>query len=302
MINIKNMKIAVLGGDTRALAAARALAEAGIETAVWGLFGCGSVFAAASLIGSAVRCNTPEDAAANADAVLLPLPLSGDNERVNCPLAGDDGPLTLKRAFSLAPHALYLAGKVSPQAAEIAKEAGVRLIDYFEDEALQIRNAVPTAEGAVAIAMRELPVTVAGSNMLVLGYGRVGRALTRTLRALGAHVTVAARKISDRAWAETMGARSVPFAEAFSEGSIYDAVFNTVPAAVIGRAELLALRPDVLVVDLAAPPGGTDADAVRETGRRAVWALSLPGKTSPVTAGIIIADTVKTILAKEAGV
>lgn len=46
---------------------------------------------------------------------------------------------------------------------------------------------------------------------------------------------------------------------------------------------------------------GVDLTAAREFNLRVIWALSLPGKTAPVTAGEIIKNTVINIL-KETGV
>ena len=39
-----------------------------------------------------------------------------------------------------------------------------------------VANAVPTAEGAVQVAMEELPFTLHSARVLILGFGRVGEA------------------------------------------------------------------------------------------------------------------------------
>ena len=46
--------------------------------------------------------------------------------------------------------------------------------DYFEREEFTVKNAVPTSEGAIAIAMREYPGTINGAKCLVAGFGRIG--------------------------------------------------------------------------------------------------------------------------------
>lgn len=49
-------------------------------------------------------------------------------------------------------------------------------------------------------------------------------------------------------------------------------------------------------------PAGVDIEAAKELSRNVIWALSLPGKTAPISAGKIICDTVKNILEElEAG-
>ena len=42
--------------------------------------------------------------------------------------------------------------------------------------------------------------------------------------------------------------------------------------------------------------GGVDFEAAKEAGVKVIWALSLPGKTAPITAGKIIKDTILNIL------
>ncbi|MBQ4466296.1 MAG: hypothetical protein II916_10120, partial [Oscillospiraceae bacterium] len=115
-----------------------------------------------------------------------------------------------------------------------------------------------------------------------------------TLRALGADVTVAARQPADRSRAELLGCRAVDFPQI--EAGAFDVLCNTVPAKVITREVLSAMQPEALVLDLASKPGGVDLDAAGELGKRVVWALSLPGKTAPVTAGEIIAQTIHQLI------
>ena len=51
---------------------------------------------------------------------------------------------------------------------------------------IAIANSIPTAEGAVQLAMERLPITIHGANALVLGFGRCGVTLARLLKAMGA--------------------------------------------------------------------------------------------------------------------
>ena len=50
---------------------------------------------------------------------------------------------------------------------------------------------MPTAEGAIQLAMEELPITLHGARVLVIGYGRLGRVLADRLAGLKARVSVA---------------------------------------------------------------------------------------------------------------
>ena len=53
--------------------------------------------------------------------------------------------------------------------------------------------------------MEELPITLHGARVLLIGAGRLSRVLAQQLRGLSSKVTVAARRFSDLAWAEVWG-------------------------------------------------------------------------------------------------
>ena len=250
---------AVVGGDARQAAAARALARAGYS------------------VGG------PEMIAV-ADYILLPLPL----DAARTPLA------ELLRAAR--PGTLALGGMLSVEAKAIAAEAGVELVDYFAREELTIRNAIPTAEGCIGILLRESTRTLWGANILLLGFGPVGQALGVRLAALGAEVTVCARRPEQRALAESLGLRGAELARLGALAPAFDRVVNTIPAPVLTEPVLTALRPGSLIVDLASKPGGTDFAAAQRLGLRAIHALSLPAVCAPETAGEAVARTVLAIL------
>ena len=120
----------------------------------------------------------------------------------------------------------------------------------------------------------------------------------RAFSALGCQVTVAARSYRDLAWAEAYGAHVIPLS--FLERVLpkYRLIINTVPDRLLGEEQLMLLDPDALIIDLASAPGGVDFGAAEELGIRAILALSLPGKTAPVTAASVIAGTLDNIIAE----
>lgn len=226
------------------------------------------------------------------DALLLPMPVSDDGVLVNAPISRRNVPLASLLPL-LKPDALVFGGKFG-KARELFENAGFPVIDYLMSEELASCNAIPTAEGAVQILLEEMPRTIHGSRVLVLGFGRIGCRLAYILKALGADVTVAARQPADRTRAQMLGCNAVDFPQ-IAAGD-FDVLCNTVPQKVIHRELLAQLQPEALVLDLASKPGGVDLDAAKELGSRVVWALSLPGKTAPVTAGEIIARTVSHLI------
>lgn len=232
---------------------------------------------------------------ARADCVVLPLTVSLGGGLLNAPLSVAEHPLApiLDR---LSPRQFLCGGRVDPDTRALAQARGLTIHDYFAREELAVANAVPTAEGAVQLAMEQMPVTIHGARVLITGFGRVGQAAARRFAALGARVSVAARRYEQLALAESegYGAEQIGGLDGWLCG--YDLVVNTVPAPVLGETELKDLRPDCLIIDLASKPGGVDRKAADRLGRQVIWALSLPGKVAPVTAGGAIRSTIYNML------
>lgn len=291
-----NIKIALLGGDMRQAAAARFLSESGLECAVWGL-------GTESSIGGAVRCDEWRDALNGAAAVVLPLPASFDGVRVSCPLAPEARlHLSLITENCRAP---VLGGRLPESFCRAAEDAGVEVYDYYTSEELKIKNSLPTAEGAVSIAMQKLDRTINGCRAAVIGYGRIGRTTAELLSRMGAHVTVAARSGSDLARAGLCGMRQVRIDHnkallgmlGLTHG--YDLIINTVPVKLFSGELLHRMSPETVIIDLASVPGGIDIETAKKLGLNVTWALSLPGKYAPITSGVIIGETVLSYLESE---
>lgn len=156
--------------------------------------------------------------------------------------------------------------------------------DFLSREDFLILNALTTAEGALELAMGEMPVTLHGSEVLVTGYGRIGKLLCQKLLALGAFVAGSARKNADFAWMDALGIEPVHTLKLDGTLNRYDAVFNTIPHLTLTSARLRELKPSCVIIDLASAPGGTDFKAAERLGLCCRWALSLPGKCAPESA------------------
>ncbi|MBO4914849.1 MAG: dipicolinate synthase [Oscillospiraceae bacterium] len=190
----------------------------------------------------------------------------------------------------LRPDTPVYAGAVRSEELALAQAWGLRLTDYLADEALAVKNAAATAEGAVMLAMEHTRVTLRGAACLVLGFGRIGKLLARTLAALGAKVTVGARKSGDLAWIETLGYAPLHTQRLAGRLGGFRAVFNTVPDMVLGEELLRELPPDCTLIELASK-AGVDAQAAGRLGLCIIGAPGLPGKTAPETAAQAIKET-----------
>ncbi len=290
----KLLTFSFIGGDLRQKQVISALLDDGFHIKIFG-------FSKTEITseGNIHFSETVRECVKDADVIVLPLPAIVKG-RINAPFSEAD--IDVKEVIDAAEKgAIIFGGKLSQSIKNECQMAGLKVFDYSEREEMAIMNAIPTAEGAIAIAMDNTPYTLFSSKCLVVGYGKIGKILSADLKALGAEVCATARKYSDLAWIEAKGYNAAKTADISMIAGEFDIIFNTVPDMVIDFKVLSKTKRDVLIIDLASRPGGVDFEIANELGRRAIWALSLPGKVAPETAGGIIKNTLVNIL-EELGV
>ena len=269
------MKIGVFGGDKRMLFAAKAFSEDGCEVAIAGFDSLMSL--------CEIRVCGIEEAAAWCDIAVLPVRPITDG-CLNTPFSQERIEIReLLRMLSDKPIFTGCAEQLKPYSSG-------EIYDYTIDEGFLYRNAELTAEGALGILLNDYEGSVFDAKILITGFGRIGKMLTRMLSALGADVTVAARKASDRALISLCGSTAIDY-PCVDHGD-YDIVINTVPALIIDKCAVDRMKEEVFLIDLASMPGGIDFKRAEGKGLTCIHALSLPGKTAPLAAGAIIKDTI----------
>ncbi len=274
------MQICIAGGDMRTLFLAELFAKKGYKCVMFG-------FDKNTCPKNGVEFTQDiAEGVKNSSAVILPYPCR-KNGFLNTPYSSRR--IELDSVFAFDDGAKLFFGGALPY-------KGENIIDYSTHEDFLWYNAVPTAEGAVAIAMEELDTTVYGAEITVVGYGRIGSYLTHILQGLGAKVTVVARNEKSRASAEILGASAVGFEDIEAPLSCAQIVFNTVPAKVITHRELDFLPSGTAIIDLASLPGGADEKECLHHGIRLIRALGLPGRVAPAFAGEALFKTILPIL------
>lgn len=156
---------------------------------------------------------------------------------------------------------------------------GYQTIDLLQDPIYLAENAAITADCAIRIAGQNLPVVFRGCSVLVIGWGRIGTSVAWQLHMLGAAVTVAARKETDRALAGALGFQTISFPLQACES--YRVVINTVPFPVLDAG---SCADDCVLLDLASNPG--------IQGDHVLWAKGLPGKLAPASSGQLMGKTI----------
>lgn len=224
------------------------------------------------------------------DVVIFPVPVSTDGINLNAPLAENN--VNLDDILS------YLS-KSQTVLGGVCDKINYDMIDYYKSEKLQTQNAIPTAEGALRIAMENCDFTLYGSKCLVTGYGRIAKILAKRLTDMGAVVTVCARKEKDLALAETMGCKALPM-EYISEGiQNTDIIFNTVPKVIITGNIVGKIKKTTLYIELASKPYGIDMTSAKALSRRVIIASGLPGKFTPESSGKTLKEIIMEILIRK---
>ncbi len=216
------------------------------------------------------------------ECVIFPYPTTKDGITVNNTLSEDK--LFIAEIVKKIKRQKVLCGNYN--------FVNIEYIDYGKSDELTFLNAVPTAEGAIELAIKNTPHTIWKSNCLVVGNGKCGKILADRLSALKANVTVSARKDVDFAYIDSLGYNYINTYEIAKSAHLYDIIFNTVDTLVIDESVLKNCKKDCLIIELASAPYGIDFAAAERLGLKTINAPGLPGKTSPKTAADILTKTI----------
>lgn len=160
---------------------------------------------------------------------------------------------------------------------------------------MTILNAIPTAEGTIKIAIEETEKTINESNIMIMGYGRIGKILCKDFKNLGAKVYCTARKETDLAWIREGGYIPVTYSKIESYAEKIDIIVNTVPSLVIGEKLIKRLSKECLIIDIAGGSGGVDKSIAKRYKIKVIVALGIPGKVAPLTAAKYIKEIIEKI-------
>ena len=163
-----------------------------------------------------------------------------------------------------------------------------RSVDLLQDAQYLAENAAITAECTLELLLSRLPVVLHRCSILVIGCGRIGKCLGQKLQALGADVTMAARKETDRAAQLSLGFSVVDTAKMHCSLARYRAIINTVPQPLLSPEQIKLCHDSCVKIDL--------ASKLSLAGDDVLWARGLPGKMAPESSGMLIARSILRLL------
>ena len=282
-------QVAVIGGDARQIEVVRALSALYRKVRVFG-HPPFNLPDAVELVSDLPQALT--------DTKIIVLPISGMNDAgLVLSYQADEFIDFGNYIKSLTENSLIVTGQFTAKWLKTAVEMRIDVMQYADDDEIAVLNSIPTAEGAAQIVMEELPITIHGSTVVVIGFGRVGMTTARVFKSLGARVIVSTRRRALLARAIELGCETVLHQDLAEVLASADVIINTVPARVLGINELAKVSQEALIIDLASPPGGTDFKEAERLKLKAILAPGLPGKVAPKTAGKILASAIPKLIA-----
>ena len=225
-------KLAIIGGDLRIAKLAIMLANDGNEVYVYGLEKSEEIKRQRNII----QCDTIRKAIDNVEIVIGPIPFSSNGNTINMPFS--DKEITIREMMHNINAKVLIAGAILPEVYEMANDEYIEIIDIMKREELAVLNTIATAEGTIQIAIENTNRILHGSEVLILGFGRIGKVLARKLAGLSVKVTCAARKDEDLAWIEAYGHKSLNINNLSENLRPFDIIINTVPHIVLTEQKL----------------------------------------------------------------
>ena len=284
--------VSIIGGDLRIVNLIELLAKDDFLVYTYGLENSEDLIESKNII----KCKNVDELVNSSEIIIRPVPMTNDAENLSAPFSEEKISINELLQKMAGKNKTFLAGQLSEKIINSCQENNINYIDLLKREELVVLNTIATAEGAIQITMENTQKTIHGSNVLIMGFGRVGKVLAKMLDGIGAKVSCEARKNSDIAWIKAYGYTPIHLSELESELGNYDIIINTIPFQILDENRLKYIKKDCTIVDLSSNPGGVDRRAARSLGIKLIWALSLPGKVAPMTSAEFIKETLYHIL------
>lgn len=281
------MEISIIGGDLRTVKLIKLLAQDKNKIKVWGFENCEELLDFEKKNDNLKIHNNLDEALKN-QIIIGPTPFTKDRKYICTQYTNQK--LEIQTLANKIRDKLLIGGSVP---AEILEQ--IETIDILKDERLVILNAISTVEGTIEIAIKETQKNLYNSNILIIGYGRIGKILVDRLTAFKANVYCSARG-KDITWIEAYGSKSIKYEELNKKIDMFDIIINTVPVLILNKERLELLNKNTLLIDVASAPGGIDFEVAQQLNIKTIWALGIPGKIAPISSAEYIKETIYNII------
>lgn len=194
--------------------------------------------------------------------------------------------------------AVLFSRGVNEEVKTILSKKNIVYYNLLDDETFIVKNAYITAEGALGHIIFNTETTIRQMPVLVLGYGRVGKSVTKLLRDNYSVVSVATDDPAEYAIASLFSDDVLTLSNFKNKLKNFSVVINTIPKLILEGETLSLINKDCFILDLASKPGGVDYETAEKLNLKVLHALGVPGKVAPKTAGLYIKDIIMRKLSK----
>jgi dipicolinate synthase subunit A len=289
------MKILFLGGDKRQLEIINNLYNKENEIHLVG-------YSNADLPECIIRKNTNNLKMIEYNVIIFPI--SGVKSDLSVTADFDDNKITLPAnlLINTKDDVVILTGIMTAELKAMLNMAQRHAVILMDDNDIKKENSIPTVEGIIADLVYNTDYTINGANILVLGYGNVGRLLVSKLQCLGANVTVGVINKENFDSLKENNIQGFYTNNADLMKSIIkenDIIVNTVPNILLSKEYLELVRKESYILDIASHPHGVDFGAANELHLKNKLFLGIPSVVAPKTAGMILVKKINSILGGE---
>jgi dipicolinate synthase subunit A len=285
------MNVLVLGGDLRYLEVIENLSVRNNVDVV----GYRNTY-----INDRVNCINIDDVCISKyDSIIFPVNGVMDNNLINCRFNNTSIKLNDDFLVGCKNNCLIFSGIPTSNLNKLLDNASMDCVYLMKDKEVVNSNSIPTVEGIIADIVLNTEITVNESNILVFGYGNIGKVLVKYLKMLGANVTVSIIEPADKKVLDNMGIDCFYSSDTNSlvkEIGSNDIIINTVPNTVIDNSLIKYINRDSYILDIASHPHGVDREVLDEFFIKNKLYLGIPGKVAPKTSGKILSKKINQVM------
>jgi len=281
-------EIVILGGDYRQLELFEILKKNGFSVSLFGFE-----------ITKRNTCGDIGNCLKSADYLFLPIPVKFDNGRIVMPFSTEKIYIT-NAIKKLKKNAHVIFGGLDPTIYERIMNDKNHFVDLLKNEAYLSKNAMLTAEAALAIAMLKSRQSFSDMTVSILGYGRIGTQISNLLISHGGNINICTskpQKVNDESLRNGYGnnIKAYHTHDALDVINNSDIVFNTIPHRMFNKDKIDQINKDVIIYELASYPFGFDVKYAKNIGINISAELGLPGRFFSKSAGKVIFESFKKI-------
>lgn len=182
-------------------------------------------------------------------------------------------------------NATIICGAISEEVRIIFNKKQIKHFNLMEDETFVLKNANLTAEGMLADLIFYTKKSIYDCNILILGGGRVAKAVALTLFKLGINFGISMRNDNKLLESQLITNNIVSWQNYKEKLFEYDVVINTIPSKLFNEEDLNKFKTNSLVFELASKQC---LEGLSFKNFTYVLCPALPAKYCPEAAGELV--------------